>query len=47
MVEEKKEIHTLNLDFENKFNDEYFIQINGIDDYLFEDNIYISNFFYF
>jgi len=44
MVEEKKEIQTLNLDFENKFNDEYFIQINGIDDYLFEDKIYISNY---
>jgi|APCry1669189034_1035192.scaffolds.fasta_scaffold19811_2 hypothetical protein len=34
----------INLKFENKFDDEYFKLINSIDNFLFEDKIYISNY---
>ena len=41
MIEETIQINKLNLQFENKFNDEYFLLINGIDNFLFEEKIYI------
>ena len=41
---EVKQDNLLNLRFDNKFDDEYFKLINGEDDYLFEDKIYISNY---
>ena len=44
MIEETIQINKLNLQFENKFNDEYFLLINGIDNFLFEEKIYISNY---
>lgn len=44
MCEETIQISTLNLNFENKFDDEYFMFSNGIDNFLFEDKIYISNY---
>ena len=44
MCEETIQISTLNLNFENKFDDEYFIFSSGIDNFLFEDKIYISNY---
>jgi hypothetical protein len=44
MIEETIQINKLNLQFENKFDDEYFILINGIDKILFEEKIYISNY---
>ena len=44
MFEETIQISTLNLNFENKFDDEYFMFSNGIDNFLFEDKIYISNY---
>lgn len=34
----------INLKFENKFGDEFFKKINGFDDSLFEESIYISNY---
>jgi|688.fasta_scaffold191226_1 predicted GIY-YIG superfamily endonuclease len=34
----------INLEFDNKFGDEFFKKINGYDDILFEENIYISNY---
>ena len=44
MIEETIQINKLNLQFENKFNDEYFLLINCIDNFLFEEKIYISNY---
>ena len=44
MIEETIQINKLNLQFENKFNDEYFLLINGIDNFLFEEKIYISKY---
>ena len=44
MCEEAIKINTLNLNFENKFDDEYFMFSTGIDNFLFEDKIYISNY---
>jgi hypothetical protein len=44
MCEEIIQINTLNLRFENTFNDEYFILTKGIENFVFEDKIYISNY---
>jgi hypothetical protein len=44
MIEETTQINKLNLQFENKFDDEYFILINGIENFLFEEKIFISNY---
>jgi len=44
MFEETIQISTLNLNFKNKFDDEYFMFLSGIDNFLFEDKIYISNY---
>lgn len=35
---------TIDLKFENSFDDEYFKLMDGIDNFLFEDKIYISNY---
>lgn len=39
-----EEVMLINLKFENKFGDEFFKQIKGYDDILFEDSIFISNY---
>jgi len=41
---EEEQLMLINLKFDNKFEDEFFQKINGLDDILFEDDIYISNY---
>lgn len=41
---EEKKNKRVNLRLENSFDDEYFTLINGIDDFLFADKIYVSNY---
>ena len=40
----EEQIELINLKFDKKFDDEYFKNINGIDNVIFEDCIYISNY---
>ena len=41
---EEEQLMLINLKFDNKFEDEFFKKINGFDNILFEDDIYISNY---
>ena len=41
---EEEQLTLINLEFDNKFGDEFFKKINGYNDILFEDSIYISNY---
>jgi hypothetical protein len=43
-MSEKSQIHIFNFDFDKKFDDEIFKKIDGVDNILFEDSIYISNY---
>jgi predicted GIY-YIG superfamily endonuclease len=41
---EEERLTLINLKFDNKFGDEFFKKMDGYDDILFEDNIYVSNY---